>query len=194
MTFRTFRCRRWIPNLLVVFTVMMVSSRLEAQSSSRKSFHAQSDETGTLPDCSLRVTDNLTSVAHRKSFRVRPRSQDINVFQLAGVGLTAAQADTALDAASTLLQIDNTDAVANDVGCCVELRRSGGVTTIGNNTPTGVVVACGEASDLVPPLVVIPGGVITTFAQLMAVACASGKLPARRCHCRQWSQLLQRER
>ena len=168
MTFCASRYHRGVLALLVIFTVLMVGGRLQAQSSSRKSFRAQSDETGSLADCSLRVADDLISVAERKSFRVRPRSQDMSVFQLTGVGLTAAQADTTLDGVSSLLQIDNTDAVVNDVGCCVELRRSGAVTTIGAAGVNGIVVICGGST------VTIPGGVITTGAQLNTVECASG--------------------
>lgn len=142
---------------------------LRAQSTTRDGFLAQSDESNILADCSLQVPGGfLSSNAERLSFQARPSRQDFTVFQLAGVGFTTAQADAQLNGASTLIQRDDTDAVVNDVSCCLEMRRVGGITTIGTSTLAGVVVSCGGTN------VTIPAGVITNATQHDTVRCASG--------------------
>lgn len=159
---------RRIFSLVGPVALLLSSSVAGAQSTTERSFRAQSDESGAVADCSLRAIDSASSVSDQRSFLVRPQRQDVVVSQLVGGGLTGAQADTQLDGTSSLLQVDDTDAVATDVGCCVELRRTGAVANIGTTTAAGVTVTCGGTT------VTVAGGVVTTNAQLNTIECASG--------------------
>ena len=151
-------------SLLAVFLTV---SGLEAQTTSRRSLRAQSDESSSLVECSFRARSDSSTNEDRRSLQVPP-CQDMSVFRLAGLSFSNSQADTALSGATVLLQTDDSDATVTDVRCLVELRRVGAIQVIGTSGANGVTVTCGGTT------VTMPGGVITTRNQLSTVRCASG--------------------
>lgn len=151
--------------LALSLTLLLAAAPAVAQVDTANSFEAR-DENSSKAECSFELTHGFGTFKETKAgFLARPPRWDLNVSQLAGLGITAGQVDPTIAAAAALLQQDDS---GPDVGCCVDFARSGGIGTVG--TPSGVttVLSCGGNA------VVLVGGVVTTEVEFDTVRCATG--------------------
>lgn len=126
---------------------------VSAQSISGKFFGARENGSSQAA-CYFLAKDDTNSSQNRKFFLSRPEGQVLSFTVISGLAVSAATIDATLEAASAALQQDNSVA---DVGCCVEIRRQGGVGTF--TQPSGMV-----------------GGVIQDSSDLSAVNSISGNV------------------
>ena len=113
--------------LLVLMGLAVAGSDASGQTANRRRFSARTDQAGVEGSCRFAARSDIVTNLDRRSFQARSMTQNVTVGVLGG-GVTQAQVDAALGAATTLLQADQGGGA--DVPCCVAIRRTGNVGAV----------------------------------------------------------------